>query len=194
MAKRKKKAGGSDRREFLTGTGTALAFGAVAGFAGRTSLAASPAPQTPVSDRIEHNASVCTGCGVCSLMCSLYQEGETAFKLSRSEIVRDPFEAAYSLNVCRQCLSPSCYLACPLKDSALCIDQATGIKYVNASECDGCGKCTQACPLNPARVKLNPDQTAAIKCDLCRERENGPICVEYCAQHALTVAAENGRA
>jgi hypothetical protein len=90
MAKRKKKAGGSDRREFLTGTGTALAFGAVAGFAGRTSLAASPAPQTPVSDRIEHNASVCTGCGVCSLMCSLYQEGETAILLTSA------------VSVCRQ--------------------------------------------------------------------------------------------
>ena len=194
MVRRKKKAGGPDRREFLTGASATLAFGTLGGLTGRTILAADAAPQTPVAGRIEHNASVCAGCGVCSLMCSLYHEKETAFKLSRSEIVRDPFEAAYSFNVCRQCLSPSCYLACPLKGSALCIDTATGIKYVNASECDGCGKCTQACPLSPARVKLNPDQTAAIKCDLCRERENGPICVEYCAQHALTVAAEDGRA
>ena len=193
MARDKKKAGGTGRREFLSGAGTALALGAVTGFAGPTGLAPIPAVEIPVAGRIEHNASVCAGCGVCGLMCSLHHEKETAFKLSRSEIVRDPFEASYSINVCRQCLAPSCYQACPNKDSALCIDEATGIKYVNAANCIGCGECTKACPLTPARVKLNPDQTAAIKCDLCRERENGPICVEYCAQQALTVVPGNGR-
>jgi Fe-S-cluster-containing hydrogenase component 2 len=194
MAREKKKTGGTGRREFLAGASTALAFGAAAGFAGSTELAAVPAAEIPVAGRIEHNASVCAGCGVCGLMCSLYHEKETAFNLSRSEIVRDPFEAVYSLNICRQCLAPSCYEACPNKDSALCIDEATGIKYVNAANCVACGECTRACPLSPARIKLNPDRTAAIKCDLCRERENGPICVEYCAQQALTVVPGNGRA
>ena len=193
MAREKKNAGGTDRREFLTGASAAIAFGAVAGLAGRTSPDAMSVPQIPVAGRIEHNASVCAGCGVCGLMCSLYHEKETAFKLSRSEIVRDPFEAAFSLNVCRQCLSPSCYQACPNKDAALCIDKATGIKYVNSTNCAGCGECTRACPLEPAGVKLHPNRKIAMKCDLCRDREDGPICVEYCAQHALSVVPAYGR-
>jgi len=194
MAREKKHIGGTGRREFLSGAGAALTFGAVTGLAGRPGLAKASEGEIPVAGRIEHNASVCAGCGVCSLMCSLYHEKETAFKLSRSEIIRDPFEAVYSLNVCRQCLAPSCYQACPNKDSALCIDGATGIKYINAENCVGCGECAKACPLEPAGVKLNPNGTTAMKCDLCRGRENGPICVEYCAQQALAVAAGNGRA
>jgi len=189
MMTSKKKVGGTDRREFLTGAGATLAFGTVAGISSSTGLAQVTADQKQIATRIEHNASACAGCGVCGLMCSLYHEKETALLLSRSEIVREPFESSYSLNVCRQCLSPSCYQSCPLKDSALCIDETTGIKYINAANCDGCGECIQACPMEPARVKLNSDKKVAFKCDLCRNRENGPICIEYCGQQALTIVS-----
>jgi Fe-S-cluster-containing hydrogenase component 2 len=191
MAKDNKKKRGTGRREFLTGAGAALALGAVTGLTGGArSMAVEPA-EKPVSGRIEHDPSLCAGCGVCGLMCSLYHEKETNVALSRAELVREPFESRYSINVCRQCLSPSCYQSCPLKDSALCIDKTTGVKYINAKKCDGCGKCTQACPLKPARVKLDPDRKVAFKCDLCRDREKGPMCVEYCGQHALTMVPGN---
>jgi len=190
MARGKNKPGGTNRREFLAGTGAALAFGAVGGFAARIS----PAAVTPAANpagRIVHNSSLCAGCGVCGLMCSLYHEKETIVALSRSELVREPFEGASSLNVCLQCLSPGCYQSCPRKDSALCIDRITGVKYVNHEKCDGCAKCTQGCPMKPARIKLNPDKKHAFKCDLCRGRDKGPICIEYCSQHALTVMRQN---
>ncbi len=191
MARDKRKSGKTNRREFLTGTGAALAFGGVGGLTGHASTAPVLMAERPVAARIEHDPSLCAGCGVCGLMCSLYHEKETVVALSRSELVRDPFEAAYSINVCRQCLSPSCYQSCPQKDSALCIDPITGIKYVDAVKCKGCGKCTRGCPLKPARIKLNPDKKVAFKCDLCRGREKGPICAEYCGQHALTVLRES---
>jgi len=124
-------------------------------------------------------------------MCSLYNEKEVVRLLSRSEIIREPFEASYSMNVCRQCPSPSCYQACPLKDSALCIDEKTGVKYVDAGSCDGCGECVKACPMDPGRVKMNPDTNVAFKCDLCRDRKEGPICVEYCSQKALAIMPVN---
>lgn len=185
MTPGKKKVGG--RREFLTGA--ALAFGAVTGL---TSCSPSAQIRTaPIAGRIAHNPDLCAGCGVCGLMCSLYQEQEASRHLSRSEIVREPFEASYSLNVCRQCPSPSCYQACPLKDSALRIDKTTGVKYIDSESCDGCGDCTRACPMEPARVKFDPDKQVALKCDLCRKRENGPICVEYCSQQALTIVPVN---
>ena len=188
---RGKKSSGTNRREFLAGTGAALAFGVAGGLAGRASSAAILPAENPVADRIEHDASLCAGCGVCGLMCSLYHEKETIVALSRAELVREPFEGSYSMNVCRQCLSPSCYKACPQKDSALCIDNLTGIKYVNPKKCKGCGNCARGCPLTPARIKLNPDRRVSFKCDLCRGRENGPICIEYCGQHALAVVREN---
>jgi Fe-S-cluster-containing hydrogenase component 2 len=191
MAAGEKKNGVTDRRKFLAGAGAALTFGAVAGFTGYARSAETKPAENPIAGRIGHNSSQCAGCGVCGLMCSLYHEKETRVILSRSELVREPFEGAYALNVCRQCQAPSCYQSCPLKDSALCIDKTTGIKYINAEKCDGCGKCTQACPLKPARIKLNPDRKVAFKCDLCRGREKGPICIEYCSQHALAIAPGN---
>lgn len=183
----KKRIGVTDRRKFLTRAGTTLAFGTVAGFTGCSTLAQLAMDQKLVDGRIEHNASACAGCGVCSLMCSLYHEKETALLLSRAEIIGEPFEASNSLNVCRQCPSPGCYQACPLKDTALCIDETTRVKYINADACDGCGECIEACPMDPARVKLNHDTQVVFKCDLCRSRENGPICIEYCGQKALTI-------
>jgi Fe-S-cluster-containing hydrogenase component 2 len=182
-----KKSEGTTRREFLIGTGATLAFGVASGLAGCKSAASVEEPNNQVIRRIEHDSSLCSGCSVCSLMCSLYHEGETIVALSRNEIVRDPFEGSYSMNVCRQCLSPSCYEACPQKDLALCIDEETGVKYVNPEECTGCGECVKACPQKTPGIKLAPQNGFAFKCDLCRGRDNGPICVEYCGQKALSI-------
>ena len=189
MTPTKKKSGGTGRREFLAGA--ALALGAVAGLS-NCSLADQIVMDLKGA-RIAHDPSLCAGCGVCGLMCSLYHEKEVARFLSRSEIVREPFEASYTFHACRQCPSPSCYQACPLKDSALRVDETTGIKYINAASCNGCGDCIEACPMEPARVKLNPATNVAFKCDLCRSRESGPVCIEYCSQKALKLAPVNGR-
>lgn len=182
-----KKSEGTTRRQFLTETGAVLAFGVVSSLAVKAGAALIDEPGNQVASRIEHNPSLCAGCSVCALMCSLYHEGETNLSLSRNEIIRDPFEGSYSMEVCRQCLSPSCYEACPQKDSALCIDKETGVKYVNPDKCTGCGECTRACPMKTPGIKLNRESKISFKCDLCRGRDRGPLCVEYCGQKALTI-------
>ena len=149
--------------------------------------------KSPVSVRILHDPQVCTGCGLCDLMCSLCHEGEQGQALSRAELVGDRLTAEFTFNVCRQCPSPSCYDACPFKDKALCIDEVTGVKYINAEECDGCGECIEACPFDPPRIKLHPEKNVAFMCDLCRGRADGPICVEYCSFNALTYAGKEER-
>ena len=189
-----KKSEGTTRRDFLAGTGATLAFSVSSGLVGRAGAASIVEAKNRVVGRIEHDSSLCAGCSVCTLMCSLYHEGKTIVVLSRNELVRDPFEGSYSMNACRQCLSPSCYEACPQKDSALCIDKVTGVKYVNPENCIGCGECFSACPLKKAGIKLNPDKEIAFKCDLCRGRKNGPICVEYCAQNALAISRDKEEA
>jgi len=182
-----KKSEGTTRREFLAGTGAALALGVAGGLTGNAVASSVVEAGNQVISRIEHDPSLCSGCSVCTLMCSLYHEGETNLALSRNEIIRNPFEGSYSMDVCRQCLSSSCYEACPQKGSALCIDEETGVKYVNSEECVGCGECTRACPQKTPGIKLNTDKEVAFKCDLCRGRDNGPLCVEYCGQKALTI-------
>jgi len=78
-------------------------------------------------------------------------------------------------------------------DAALCIDPKTGATYVNPDECTGCEECIKACPFEPKRIKLHPETEVSLVCDLCRGREKGPICVEYCPMKALTYVPGNKR-
>jgi Fe-S-cluster-containing hydrogenase component 2 len=138
-----------------------------------------------------HDQKLCVGCGVCEVMCSLYHEGTLGQALARSHIVRHPFTAKHSHITCQQCSSPSCFFACPLKDRAMRIDETTRTAYVDEDECSGCGICVHACPFDPPRIKIKAEKKVAFKCDLCRGRESGPICIEYCPFQALKIASKN---
>jgi Fe-S-cluster-containing hydrogenase component 2 len=143
--------------------------------------------------RIAHDPKPCTGCGLCDLMCSLYHEGEQGTALSRAELTGDRLYGEFTFHVCQQCSPAPCYEACPNQDEALYQDGATGITLINPAGCDGCGICIDACTFDPPRIKMHPDKEIAFKCDLCRGREGGPICIEYCGFDALkTAPAEEG--
>jgi Fe-S-cluster-containing hydrogenase component 2 len=178
------------RRQFMAGAGTLLVLGSVPKLV--TGAPATEKPGSgqiikgvPVSPLIVHDPNLCAGCGVCGLMCAFSHEKEFGPSLSRNELVRDPFTADYTFLVCQQCSSPDCYFACPNKDQALCVDKKTGIKYINTSKCEGCGACTEACRFTPPRANVHPAKKVSFKCDLCRDRAEGPICVEYCTTKAL---------
>ena len=145
------------------------------------------------SDMLVHDPDICSGCGICELMCSLYHEGEVSPVLARGTLKRDPFEAEYHFSSCRQCLAPSCYVSCPFPDKAIKIDQKTGVKYIVDDVCTGCKKCIRACPFNPPAIKFNKEKKLVYKCDLCRGRPKGPICVEYCPQGALSASQAKRR-
>jgi Fe-S-cluster-containing hydrogenase component 2 len=178
------------RRQFIAGAGTVIAIGAVSNLAVAAAGSAKSETQkglegVPPSALIVHEAGLCAGCGVCGLMCAFYHEKEYGSSLSRNELVRDPFNIEYTFHVCQQCASPDCYFACPKKDKALCVDRITGVKYVNTAECEGCGACSEACRFSPPRAQVQPVKKVSFKCDLCRDRAEGPICVEYCTMRAL---------
>ena len=94
----------------------------------------------------------------------------------------------HDLATCQQCDYPECYFACLQKDKALCIDDETGARYINPEYCLGsaCKLCIDACPFDPPRINFDFDNNTAVKCDLCKDRENGPACVEFCNAMALT--------
>lgn len=141
-----------------------------------------------VSTLIVHNDEVCTGCGLCELMCSLFHEGEQGQALSRCEVTGDRLTSEFTLYVCQQCSSPECYEACPNQDVALCIDETVGTTYIDPGGCDGCEACIDACTFSPARIKIHSEKDVAFTCDLCRDRADGPICIEHCNFGAITLA------
>lgn len=58
-----------------------------------------------------------------------------------------------------------------------------GTVVVDAGICIGCSSCVIACPIGV----IQPDERnqIMIKCDLCKDRENGPSCVSACPTNAL---------
>jgi len=69
------------------------------------------------------------------------------------------------------------------------IDVETGARVIDESKCNGCGACAEACPLMPNKrvigYKEADGSRVFFKCDLCKDRESGPICVEVCPPGAL---------
>lgn len=149
--------------------------------------------ELPKSGVVICDESLCTGCGICELMCSLSHDGVTGPAFSRVHVVDHPFADRVNIYACQQCASPSCYFACPLPDEALCIDKLTGARYINEDKCTGCGFCVDACSFDPPRVRLNVGKSVAFKCDLCRGRETGQLCVEYCDYGALRFVPRDER-
>jgi Fe-S-cluster-containing hydrogenase component 2 len=148
----------------------------------------------PKSGRIVHNPELCRGCKVCETACSAQHDGICSAHLSRIHIIPDDLLLEFPAYVCRQCDFPSCYYACPKKDQAMCIDQATGARFIHQEECLHCGSCERACPFTPSLVwvRTNTPKKTYFKCDLCFDRKEGPICVEVCPRGALTYEKGGG--
>jgi Fe-S-cluster-containing hydrogenase component 2 len=148
------------------------------------------------SGYVECENTECSGCSRCLMACSAYHSGAVAPQLSSIKWVATNF--LHGLNdhyplFCGQCDHPECYFACPQRDIAICIDQNTGARYINRPECTGCGACIEACPFEPPRINFDDNTNVAIKCDLCKDRPQGPVCIEICDRGALTFTSKEKR-
>jgi len=149
------------------------------------------------SGYIQWDSKLCVSCSRCMQACSTYHEGGCAPNLSAIKWHEGKGFNGFDGDVpswpifCQQCSYPECYFACPY--DAIEVDSATGARYVNKDNCIGCGICIQACPFEVPRINLDVENNVAIKCDLCKDRAAGPVCVEVCARGALTFATKEGR-
>ena len=146
-----------------------------------------------ISRKIKIEKELCSGCSICELACSLYHEGVCRPEWSRIRIDKKFLLLEYNPQVCIQCDWPACYYECPT--GAVKIDSETGARYINAEDCIGCGKCIDVCPLMPdlkvIGYKKIGKKKVYFKCDLCKDRNNGPLCVEMCPRNTLTYYKEN---
>ena len=135
--------------------------------------------------------SFCAGCASCEIVCSLTHDGVNGPGYNRIFMRRDIRTMVHTVDTCQQCSDRPCYLACPKRDEAMRVDER-GIVYIVTDECIGCGACLRACVYDPPRINLvkseDKRERKAKKCDMCRERANGPACVEWCPVRCLGIA------
>jgi len=196
---------GSTRRQFLRGT-AAAAVAVVTGVWGLHNFALSPLGRSfpKASGVVLPDPTMCIGCMTCEVICGRWHREQELSDIPRINIYYDdsvtlnetvqakyPGRGLFTIATCRMCPKPDCASACPY--DALRIDKDTGARYIDESRCQACGRCQKACPfyvegtltrdnevakLN--RISYDEERDVYVKCDLCRGREEGPICVERC--------------
>ena len=189
--KRKRIKAEISRRDFLKGSGLVVG-GVAAGVAGASFLIPKGAKEVPRARgyiaQVPFDESACTGCGTCELVCAAVHEDSVGPSLRRIWLDRDPIGLAHNVLTCRQCRYPSCYYACPRKDEALYIDSKTGARCINPSKCESsCSRCIEACLLDPPRINHDIEKSICLICDLCKDRNDGPACIEFCPAECLTI-------
>ncbi|MCL1828549.1 MAG: 4Fe-4S binding protein [Oscillospiraceae bacterium] len=135
--------------------------------------------------------SVCTGCKSCQLLCALRQDGVTGPQHGGIQVMHGELDHMYhTVLACLHCADRPCYEACPKKDKAMCKDGETNTVFVNREECTGCGACFKACKAVPSRILIDKKNRKAKKCDLCRDRAEGPLCIQYCPARVLGLSGD----
>jgi len=147
----------------------------------------------PRSGVVIADKSICHGCGICELACSLSHKGACGPALSSIGVLRDPLAGDFFPETCKQCQFPSCYYTCPVE--AIVIEPKTGARVIDGEKCKGCGACAKACPYNELETIIRRDSERGIyfKCDLCTGLNREPICVEACPWKALSYVPANER-
>jgi len=68
------------------------------------------------------------------------------------------------------------------------VQDGDGRVHIVEEHCISCGSCMEACPYDGIYLHVTLD--VYLKCDLCRGRSCGPVCVEVCPTGALSMAED----
>ena len=130
--------------------------------------------------------TLCTGCRICEVYCSLSHEQEVNPALSRIHIHGDQIRQILVPVTCVPCDEKRCIAACP-ETGAININDV-GAVVIDESLCTGCGKCVRACLIGAISLHRLPGRgkkglAVALKCDQCG---GDPWCVRVCEPHAVS--------
>jgi len=138
----------------------------------------------------------CEGCKNCSAACMQGHRAVpgTIYDLdltdpaneSRNRILQST-DGKYIPLFCRHCDEPECANACV--SGAMTKDPETGIVSYDKDQCAACFVCVMSCPygvLKPDRVS----NSMVIKCDFCKDDEEGQNCVRACPREAIFMNPE----
>lgn len=129
--------------------------------------------------RITVDASRCSGCRTCELVCAMEHYAETNPKKAALKVVGHfPVPGHYEVRTCTQC--GDCAEVCPTS----AIKEQNDVYYIDEEECISCDACVSECPHNV--MFTHPDLSVPIKCDGCGE------CVKYCPMNAIQVVVTEG--
>ncbi len=120
----------------------------------------------------------CTGCGICTLVCSFRHLRE--FNPSRAllTVIRNLKDGVNIPVICQHCDTPLCMESCPA--DAIYRDEKTNAVCINQENCIGCHQCLVACPFGG--IHIDPVDSRTVKCDLC---EGYALCAQFCPREAL---------
>jgi carbon-monoxide dehydrogenase iron sulfur subunit len=123
----------------------------------------------------------CIGCVVCEYACSM--TNEETFNPTKSRIRALRMGPLNNIAVtCRHCEEPACVAACPR--DALHQEEDSGIIVVDEDACNGCAWCISACPFGA--MMMHPDKKVVFTCNSCKDQPDGPQCVKWCPEEALS--------
>lgn len=134
-----------------------------------------------MAKRIVLDLDLCCDCRSCEAACRAAFKGEA--RIRHGDI---PGEAYLPL-ACRHCKDALCVAACPV--NAISRDEKTGLVTRSSLICIGCQSCAFACPFGVIDAPLI--RHISQKCNLCKDREQGPRCVAACSSGALQFLSED---
>jgi len=122
----------------------------------------------------------CIGCCVCEYACSM--TSEKTFNPTKSRIRALRLGPLNNLAVtCRHCEDPACVTACP-RDALH--QEEDGTITVDEQACNGCTWCISACEFGA--MMMHPEKKVVFTCNSCKDQPDGPQCVKWCPEEALT--------
>ncbi len=141
------------------------------------------------------NPERCMGCHTCEVACAVAhsRSGDLSSAMAAGETMSPRNRVVQVATVrfptqCRQCEDAPCVRVCPTGATY----QTATYTAVNPKVCIACRLCMMVCPFGAIHTSLvqinNHSKLAAIKCDLCVDREEGPACIAACPTHAISLA------
>lgn len=129
--------------------------------------------------KLNTHPKTCQGCRACEATCSAFHFGLVNPKATGIKIYELEELGKFKQVVCQQCIDMPCAVVCPT--GAITRNRYSGAVEISA-ECNGCGNCIEACPIDAIQLAFIPTGLRAVKCDLCGGL---PQCVSVCPRQAL---------